>query len=108
MEQFQAWAAKQDAEAQFAKAEAPVQPAEAAPVQIARDEPAPEEPVQRHGTTSSLRNARAEMPHVQKPRAKIRRTELRQATPIQDALAVQQPVQNAQQSSFMQSFGWTQ
>ena len=110
LEQFQAWAAKQDAQTQApVLAEETVQPpVQAAPVQIARDEPAPEEPVQRHGTASALRNAHAEMPHVQKPRAKIRRAASRQAAPIQDAHALQQPVQTTQQPSFMQTLGWNQ
>ena len=109
LEQFQAWAAKQDAQAQApVLAEEAQPPVQAAPVQIARDEPAPEEPLQRHRTVSSLRNARAEMPHVQKPKAKIRRAASRQ--PIQDARALQQPVQNAnaQQPSFLQGLGWNQ
>ncbi|HZR89911.1 MAG TPA: hypothetical protein VFB02_24165 [Bradyrhizobium sp.] len=111
LEQFQAWAARQDAQRQEqAEADESVRPAEAAPVQIARDQPTPEEPAQRHGTTSSLRNARAEMPHVQKPRTKSQHKQAarRQAAPIQDALALQQPLQNAEQPSFMQSFGWKQ
>ena len=110
LEQFQAWAAKQDAQTQApVLAEETVQPpVQAAPVQIARDEPAPEEPVQRHGTASALRNAHAEMPHLQKPRAKIRRAASRQAAPIQDAHALQQPVQTTQQPSFMQTLGWNQ
>jgi hypothetical protein len=109
--QFQAWAAKQDAQAQErAQAEEPVQPVEAAPVQMAQDDPAPEEIVQRHTTTSSLRNARAEMPHAQKPKARIQRrlAARRQAAPIQDARAEQQPVPNAQQPSFLQSLGLNQ
>jgi hypothetical protein len=114
LEQFQAWAARQDdAQAQEsaqAEAEQPVQPVQAAPVQIARDDVAPEEPVQRHRTANSLRNARAEMPPVQKPKAKIQRKQAtrRQAAPIQDARAVQQPVPNVQQPSFLQSLGWNQ
>jgi hypothetical protein len=111
LEQFQAWAARQDAQRQeHAQADESIRPAEAAPVQIARDEPTPEEPAQRHGTTSSVRNARAEMPHVQKPRTKSQHKQAarRQAAPIQDARALQQPVQNAEQPSFLQSLGWNQ
>jgi len=112
LKKFQAWAAKQDAEAQFAKADAPVQPVEAGPVQIARDDPASEEPVERHTTTRSVENAHAEMPHVQKPRAKVQRklAARRQAAPIQDARALPQPLlnANAQQSSFLQGLGWNQ
>jgi hypothetical protein len=110
LQQFQAWAAKQDAEAQFAKAEPPVQPIEAAPVQIALDDPAPEELAQRR--ERSVENARAEMPHVQKPKAKVQRklAARRQAAPIQDARALPQPVLNANapQSSFLQGLGWNQ
>ena len=110
LEQFQAWAAKQDAQTLDARAEQPAEPAEAAPVQIARDEPAPEEAVQRHRKASSLRDARAEMPRVQKPRAKVQRklAARREAAPIQDARAQELPVPNAQQPSFLQNLGWNQ
>ena len=112
LEQFQAWAARQDAEAQVAKADAPAQPVAAGPVQIARDEPAPEEPVERHATMRSVENAHAEMPHVQKPRAKVQRklAARKPAAPIQDARALPQPVlnANAQQPSFLQGLGWNQ
>ncbi len=110
LEQFQAWAAKQDAQTLDARAEQPAEPAEAAPVQIARDEPVPDEAVQGHRKATSLRDARAEMPRVQKSRAKVQRklAARRQAAPIQDARAQELPVPNAQQPSFLQNLGWNQ
>ena len=118
--QFQAWAAKEDAQAQEpARAQdlaregdqeqTPAPPVKVAPFLIEADDAAPELPAHRHRKTRSLKeasvndasvqNARAEIRHVQKSRARVQRE--------QDTLA-QQPVQNAPAPSLLQSSWWHQ
>lgn len=121
LSQFQAWAAKQDAQAPWpaqpldtAPAQpldtAPAQPAETTPAQVAENDPAPERPMHKHRKARSVQNARAEIRHVQKPRARLAREQNAPglAPPVQDARAQGQPVQtmqNAQPPSFLQSLG---
>jgi hypothetical protein len=64
--QFQAWAAER---AQVKSA----QPVQDAPAQVVQDAPPPVRPMEKHRMARSVQNARAEMRHVQKPRAKVRR-----------------------------------
>jgi len=114
--QFQAWAAEKDAQAQVE----PVQPAQDAPAQAVQTA-APElveharaplrhrhvRPV--HNERADTRhNARAETRSVQNSRKKLRREqEVRaQVPPARDARTQEQPVQNAQGPSFLQTFGW--
>jgi hypothetical protein len=117
--QFEAWAAKRDAEAQepaqsaveSAEQEPVRPPVETAPAQFADSDPAPVEPVQRHHKAKSVQNARAEIRHVQKPKARLQQEQVasRLAPSIRDARAQeQQPTQTAEPPSFMQSLGWHQ
>ena len=109
--QFQAWAAEEGTRAQVK----PVQPAQDAPAQVAQDAPAPVvenapspvRPMQKQRARSG-QNGRAEIRHVQKPRAKdLREQNARvQAPHVTDARAQDQPLQNVQAPSFLQSFGW--
>jgi hypothetical protein len=103
--EYQAWAAKQNRQAQNA-----VQPVQEAPVQVVDDAPAPARPAPKHRRVRSLENAQTEIRRVQKPKARIQREQNArgQAPPAQDARAQEQPVQNAQAPSFLQSFGWRQ
>jgi hypothetical protein len=102
--QFQAWVAEEDARAQGG----PVQRVQDAPAQVVQDAQAPDRSVQRHRRVRPEQNARAEIRHVQKPRAKVRREQNAQVRPAQDARqdarAQDQSVQNAQAPSFLQSF----
>jgi hypothetical protein len=106
--QFQAWAAKQDAQAEKPVQPVettPAQPVEPAPAQVVDNSPAPEQPVQKHRRAKSVQNARAEIRHVQKPKARLQQNAQGQVPPVQDARALEQPVQNAQPPSFLQSLG---
>jgi len=107
--QFQAWAAERNAQA---RAE-PVKPVQDAPVQVAQnDDRAPVQPMQRHRRVRPAHDAQAEIRHVEKPRAKLRREQNAgaqgrpgvQARPVQDARAQEQPAQNAQAPSFLDVF----
>jgi hypothetical protein len=119
LNQFQAWAAEEDARAQ----ERPVQPAQdaqAQPAQDAQAQPAQDaqaqpvedartqiRPAQKHRQVRHVQNARAEIRAEQNLRAKVRRKQNArvQVRPVQDARAQDQPVQNAQAPSFLQSLG---
>jgi hypothetical protein len=68
--QFQAWVAEEAARAQGGPAQ---------------DTQAPDQSVQKHRRVRPLQNARAEIRHVQKPRAKVRREQNAQVRPAQDA-----------------------
>jgi hypothetical protein len=109
--QFQAWAAKGAANGD-AGAQKPVEAAQAAPAQVEENDPATAQPVQTHRKARSAQNARAEIRHVQKPKAKVQREQIarRQAPTAQDARAQEQPAQNApaqsaQAPSFLQALG---
>ena len=93
LNQFQAWAAEEDAQV------VPVQP-----VQDAQ----PVRPMQKHRRVRHVQNARPELRPVQNPRAKVRREQNArvQVRPAQDARAQDQSVQNAQAPSLLQSFSW--
>jgi hypothetical protein len=71
--QFQAWVAEEDARTQVG------------PVQPTQDAPAPVRSAQKHRRVRPEQNARAEIRHVQKPRAKVRREQNAQVGPAQDA-----------------------
>jgi hypothetical protein len=129
--QFQAWAVKEDAQAQEdAQPQQPVQPQEAAQPapapQVAEDDPAPEQASQKPRRARSLQNARAEIRHVQKSRARVQRRQIarEQAPPVQASVQQQSaqqqplqqqpvqlqpmqqdPMQQAQPPSFLQSLG---
>jgi hypothetical protein len=95
LNQFQAWAAEEDARAQGRTVQ---------PVQDAQ----PVRPMQKHRRVRHVQNARPELRPVQNPRAKVRREQNArvQVRPAQDARAQDQSVQNAQAPSSQQSFGW--
>jgi hypothetical protein len=106
--QFQAWAAANG----DAGTQKPVEAVQAAPAQVEENDAATEQPVQTHRKARSAQNARAEIRHVQKPKAKVQREQIarRQVPMAQDARAQEQPaqnapVQNAQAPSFLQSLG---
>jgi hypothetical protein len=101
--QFQAWADEHDTRAQAE----PVQPAQVAPVRVVQDAPAQVRPVKKHRRVRSVQNARAEIRPQRHHRAKLREEQdtRGQAPPVPDALAQDQPAQNAQTPSFLQSLG---
>jgi hypothetical protein len=126
LRQFQGWAAWQDAQAQAqaeaqqadaqqaeadarqaaAEAQRRAQPVQAFAAQIEDDSPAPEQPTRKHRKVRSAQNARAEVRHVQKPRARdLQQNAAGQAQPVQDARAQEQP---AAAPSFLQSLGMHQ
>jgi hypothetical protein len=119
LRQFQAWAAWQDAQAQAqaeaqqadaqeaeAEAQRRARPVQAFAAQLEDDSPAPEQPTRKHRKVRSAQNARAEVRHVQKPRARgLEQNAAGQAQPIQDARAQEQP---AAAPSFLQSLGMHQ
>ncbi|MFY9954377.1 hypothetical protein [Bradyrhizobium sp.] len=109
--QFQAWAAEEDARAQGRT----VQPVQDAQAQVVQNVPAqvvenaqPVRPMQKHRRVRHVQNARPELPPVQNPGAKVRREQNArvQVRPAQDARAQDQSMQNAQAPSFQQSFSW--
>jgi hypothetical protein len=111
--QFQAWAAKDETRTRVEPEQpvhenpAPVepeQPVQDAPARVAENIPAPAQPVQTHRKGRSARNARAEIRHVPKPQARVQRAQ-NAAVPGQDARIEDQPAQNAQAPSFLQSLG---
>ena len=111
LKEFEAWAAKEDTRAQVE----PMQPVQAAPVQqvapvqVVQDAPAQVQPVKKHRRVRSVRNARAEIRPHRNPRAKVVREEQNARTqlpPVADARAQDQPVQNAQTPSLLQSLGF--
>jgi hypothetical protein len=106
LQQFQAWAAKQD---ERARAE-PARRIQDARAGVSQEVRAPVKPVQKHRRIRPVQNARAEMRPSSHPRARVRQdrnapVELR---PAQDVRAQAQPVENAQAPSFLQGFGWRQ
>lgn len=111
LQQFQTWAARQDAQAQVEPVP-PVEDARApvlqdAPAPVLQDAPATVRPVQRHRRIRPAQNARAEMRPLRNPEARARRerngrVEVR---PARDVRAQDQPVQNAASPSFLPSFG---
>ena len=104
LRQFQAWADNEDTRAEVG----PVQSVQDAPATVAENVPAPAHPVQRHRKARSAQNARAEIRHVQKPQAGVRRNTRMEVRPERDARAQEQLVQNAQAPSFLQSLGLRQ
>jgi len=120
--QFQAWAAKVDTRPQDLaqpqdqaqdqeQEQASATLAKAAPFPIASEDPAPEQPTHKHRATrsvkdSSLQNARADIRHVQKPRARVQREQNAPGpAPAGQYALAQPPLQTAQPPSFLQSLG---
>jgi hypothetical protein len=99
---FQVWATKEDTRAQNT-----VQLVQVTPAQVAENSSEPERPVQKQTKTKSLLNARAEMRHTRKHRARVDRDQTAQAPagPALDARAQEQSEQNDRAPSFVQSFG---
>jgi hypothetical protein len=116
--QFQAWAAKEDEQAQEqAQEKAQEQAREQEQRRIAADRleieatyAEPEQPVQKHRKVRSVQNERTEVRHVQKPKARAQRQQIEPglAPSRQEALAQAQPVQGASAPSFLQSIGMHQ
>jgi hypothetical protein len=108
LNQFQAWAAEEGAQAQVAQPvqDAQAQPVQDAPAKVAQDAPAEVRPTQKHRHVRRVQNARAEIRPEQNPRAKVRRAQNArvQVRPAQDARAQDPAGQNAQAPS--PSFGW--
>ena len=107
--QFQAWSAKEDARVRDARAQ--VEPVQDAPAAVAENASAPVQPMPRQRKPRSTQNARADIRHVQKPRAKVIQQEQNapgQAQPGQVAPAQEQPAQSAQPPSLLQSLGLQQ
>ncbi|MEH2609216.1 hypothetical protein [Bradyrhizobium sp. AZCC 1693] len=103
LKEFEAWAAKQDSRAQAE----PVQPAQAAPAQVAQDAPVQAQPTKKHRRARSVHNSRAEIRTQRNHRARVREEQnARVEVPaVPDARAQEQPVQNAQTPSLLQSLG---
>lgn len=102
--QFQAWAAEEESR----KKVEPVQPAQAAPVQVERDAPAQVQPAKRHRRARSVQNARAELrPHrTHRPRVREEQHAPMPIAPVPDPRAQEQAVQNFQPPGFLQSLGF--
>jgi outer membrane biosynthesis protein TonB len=95
LNQFQAWAAEQDARQQVAAVEPTqeIQPVQdAAPAQDAGPQ---FEPEQKHRHIQRVQNARKEIRAEQNLRPKVRRKQAAQVRPAQDARAQERPAQNA-------------
>jgi hypothetical protein len=103
LNQFQAWAAEEDARAQAAPAQ-PVQDAEPQPVADAEPQV---RPMRKHRQVRRVQNARAEIQAEQNLLAKLRRkpNAQGQVRPVQDARTQDRPVQDAQAPSLWQSLG---
>ena len=103
LRQFQAWAAKEDA-----RAHKPVEAVQVAPAEVKKNNPAFEQAVQKHRKARSVQNARAEMRHIWKSKARIHRyAHARGRAPSgKIARAQKRPVQNAEAPSFL--LGWHQ
>jgi hypothetical protein len=86
--EYQAWAAKKNTQAQ-----------NGAPTQVVDDAPAPARPAHKHRRLGSVENSQTDTPHLQKSKARVQRQQNAQ----QSAPAQEQPVQNAQAPSFLQS-----
>jgi hypothetical protein len=98
LRQFRAWAAKEDA-----RAHKPVEAVQVAPAEVKKNNSAFEQAAQKHRKARSVKNARAEMRHIRKSKARIHRyAHARGRAPsAQDARAQEWPVQNAQAPSFL-------
>ena len=103
LRQFRAWAAKEDA-----RAHKPVEAVQVAPAEVEGNNSAFEQLVQKHRKARSVQNARAEMRHIRKSKARIHRyAHARGLAPsAKNARARDWPVQNAQAPSFL--LGWYQ
>jgi hypothetical protein len=111
LNQFQAWAAEEDARAPAAAAQ-PAQDAQSQPVQDAEPQPvADAEPqvrhLRKHRQVRRVQNALAEIRAEQNLLAKLRRKQNAQGQvgPVQDARTQERPAQDAQAPSFWQSLG---
>jgi hypothetical protein len=109
LRQFQAWAAKEDAQVEDARAQVePVQPVQDAPAKVVDNAAVPVRPAHKHRRARSVENAQTEIRHIHKTKVRRHQYARVEARPVQDAQAQDQPVQNAQAPSFPQSFGWRQ
>jgi hypothetical protein len=101
--QFQAWAAEQETRAQVE----PAQPVQAAPARVVQEAPAQVRPTKKHRRVRSVQNARAEIRPPRNHRARVREEQDArvQVPPVADPRAQDQPVQNAQTPSLLQSLG---
>jgi len=99
--QFQAWAAEEETRAQAE----PAQPAEAAPVRVVQEAPAQARPTKKPRRARSVQNARAEIRPPRNHRARVREEQDAQVPPVADPRAQDQPVQNVQTPSLLQSLG---
>jgi hypothetical protein len=102
LNQFQAWAAEEDARAQVR----PVQPVQDAQAQVVQNARAQVRPVQKQRQVRPVQNARAKV--VKNARARVRREQNArvQVRPVQNTQTQVQPVQNAQPPWLLQSLGW--
>jgi hypothetical protein len=89
LNQFQAWAAEEDAQAQVR----PVQPVQNAQAQVAQTAPEQVRPGQKQRQVRLAQNARAKV--VKNTRAKVVKNARAQVRPEQNAQAQDRPVQNA-------------
>ena len=99
--QFQTWAAEEETRTQAG----PAQPMQAAPVKLVQDTSVRVRPVKKHRQVRSMQNARAEISPQRNHRARVRQEQDAQVRPVADPRAQDQPVQNAQTPSFLQSLG---
>ena len=99
--QFQAWAAEDGTRAQAG----PAQPVQAAPVRAVQEAPAQVRPIKKQRQVRSAQNARAEIRPQRNQRARVRQEQDAQVPPVADPRAPDQPVQNAQTPSLLQSLG---
>jgi len=100
--QFQAWAAEEETRKQSGSAQA-------APVRVAQDGPAPARPAKKHRRVHSVQNARAEIRPQRHHRARVREQQQdarEQVPPVADPRAQDPSLQNAQTPSFLQSLGF--
>ena len=103
--EFQAWAAKKDAQAQVGL----VQAVQDAPAAVVQDDPGQLEenaraPRRMKKNLPKVRSARAEIRRVRHLARNVRREQ--NAGPTQTAQAQEQAVQKAETPSFLQMFGW--
>jgi hypothetical protein len=97
--QFQAWAAEEGAQA------GPAQPVQAAPVRVMQEAPTQVRPVKKHRQVRPMQNARAEIRPPRNHRARVREEQDAQVPPVAAPRAQEQPVQNAQTPTLLQSLG---
>jgi hypothetical protein len=114
LNQFQAWAAEEDARAEVRPAQdaqaQPAQDAQAQPAQDAQAQPVEDAQlrnVQKHRQVRRVQNARAEIRAEQNPRTKLRRKQIArvQLREVEDARARERSLQNVQAPSLLQSLG---